>query len=91
MLSMNSKQIIIIIVIIAAIAGAGVFGYLTLTGDTAGTTSTTASPTINTILPHGKDLNFDKVNEFNETGRQFQYPSVTPSDAGLSLNEIMKQ
>ena len=87
---MRTKQIIIVIIIIAALAGAGVFGYLSLTGD-----STTALPadtaTPNSILPHGTSLNFDTVNEFNETGRQFQYPSVTPADAGLTLNELMKQ
>lgn len=87
---MRTKQIIITIIMIAALAGAGVFGYLSLSRDSS-TAAPPESATANSILPKGTTLNFDKVNRFNETGRQFQYPSVTPADAGLTLNEIMQQ
>lgn len=91
---MKSKQIILLIIIIAALAGAGVFAYLSMTASQGtpavpGGLDTTQAQ--NNILPHGSELNFDKINQFNEVGRTFQYPATTPEDTGLTLNEIISQ
>ena len=91
---MNSKKIILVIIVVAALAGAGVFAYLTFNGSTS-IAPIVATPTpvtaANSILPYGTKLDFDSINKFNETGRKFQYPIVTPSDTGLQLNEIISQ
>ena len=91
---MNSKKIILVIIVIAALAGAGVFVYLTFNGSTS-IVPIVATPTpvtaANSILPYGTKLDFDTINKFNETGRKFQYPTVTTADTGLQLNEIISQ
>ncbi len=88
---MRLKQIIIIIIVIIALAGAGIFAYLGFMSDSNAVIAPEDAATKNSVLPHGTSLNFDKVNKFNETGRQFQYPVVTPAETGLQLNEIMQQ
>lgn len=93
---MNTKKIILIIIIVGALAGAGVFAYISMTGSgttpgAASLTATTPATTAGAILPYGTELNFEKINKFNETGRTFEYPSVTPADTGLQLNEIISQ
>lgn len=90
---MNSKKIILILLIVGALSGAGVFAYISMTGTGASSENTSTVPTSSAgaILPNGSDLNFDKINKFNETGRVFEYPSVTPADTGLQLNEIISQ
>jgi hypothetical protein len=84
---MKIKQIILIIIVIAALAGAGVFGYMSVKGKSTGTTKKKTG----TILPHGNNLDFGTVDKFNETGRQFEYPATTPADLGQPLNEIISQ
>ncbi len=90
---MNNKNIIFIGVIVVALAGAGVFAYISFFGSSSTSTSTIVGQTTGTgtILPYGKSLNFETVNKFNETGRLFQYPQVTPADTGLLLSEIISQ
>ncbi len=86
---MKIKQTIILIVIVVALAGAGVFAYMTFGSPVAEVPATQETKAI--ILPHGNNLDFDDVNKFNETGRQFQYPVTLQSDIGLQLNEIISQ
>lgn len=90
---MNNKNIILIVVVIIALAGAGVFAYISFFGSSTASSPTATGQTVGvgTILPYGKSLNFETVNKFNETGRLFQYPEVTPADAGLLLSEIISQ
>ncbi len=89
---MKNKNLILILVIIVALAGAGVFAYISFFGSSTATTPTTNQTVgAGTILPYGKSLNFETVNKFNETGRMFPYPEVTPADAGLMLSEIISQ
>ncbi len=87
---MNGKQGIIIFIIVAALAAAGVFAYMSFSADSSVPADTTQSAT-NQILPNGTKLDFGTINKFNETGREFSYPRVTPSDAGQTLNEIVKK
>lgn len=89
---MKLKQIISIVIVIAALAGAGVFAYMSLKSevDTA-TQATSSEQQTAIILPHGNELNFDQVNKYNQTGQQFQYPQTTAADTGLQLNEIISQ
>lgn len=94
MVQMNSKKIILVIIVIAALAGAGVFAYLSFSGSSSTVQTAPSSNTVSatdSILPYGTKLDFGKVNKFNETGRAFQYPAVTPADTGLQLNEIISQ
>lgn len=90
---MKNKNLILILVIIVALAGAGVFAYISFFGSSSTPTSTAVGQTVGVgaILPYGKNLNFETVNKFNETGRLFPYPEVTPADAGLLLSEIISQ
>lgn len=88
---MKIKQTIFIIIVIAALAGAGVFAYMSFAGgDKSASVTAEVVPTA-IILPHGSTLDFEKINKFNETGREFQYPKSTPIDIGLQLNEIISQ
>ena len=86
---MDSKRLITIVIIIVALAGAGVFLYMSLTGMKSDNVVQQQSGSA--ILPSGNDLDFSKLKEFNPSGRKFQYPAVTPQDAGVSLGTIMKQ
>lgn len=89
---MKFKQVIIVIVIIAAIAGAIIFAYLGFFSSAPSTPSTSASISIsNAVLPLGTTLDFSQVKKFNPTGRQFQYPVVTPPDVGAQpLNNLIQ-
>lgn len=89
---MKLKQIITLIIIIAALAIAGVFAYNFLMGSVTeqDAVKSLEKPTASSaILPHGTELNFDTVNEFNPSGRLYTYPAVQPSDAGLPLNDLI--
>lgn len=90
---MKMKQNILLIIIIAALAGAGVFAYLSFFKKTteAPIVDNALSSSKGNILPHGTDLNFEKVNKFNQTGTQFSYPQATPADIGSPLNDIISQ
>ena len=87
---MRTKQIILLVIIVVALAGAGVFAYMTFSSSPV-TPVAGEVQTGGIILPQGTKLDFEKVNKFNETGRTFQYPSATPADTGLQLNEIISQ
>lgn len=87
---MKLKQIIGLIIVVVALVSAGVFAYMTITGDKAPETTTT----INTaeILPEGTKLDFEDVNKFNKNGKLFRYPAVDPnSEIGLELNDVMEK
>ena len=86
---MQSKQIIIIVVIIAALAGAGVFAYMSFSGNTSGNITTEIVPN-NQVLPRGNKLDFKSIDTFNPTGKAFQYPEVIPNEIGLPLNSIVQ-
>jgi hypothetical protein len=86
---MQIKKIIIVIVMIIALVGGGYFAYQ-YWGKTA-LTPTEKVVSTRVILPHGTNLNFNKVNKFNETGRTFTYPKVDPLEAGLPLDAIISQ
>lgn len=89
---MNSKQIILIVIIVIALAGGGVFAYFSLTGSGAvGTADVSQGSVKGVILPKGTKLNFEKINKFNETGRTFELPVVTPAETGLPLNDLISQ
>jgi hypothetical protein len=90
---MGIKQIIIIIVIIAAIAGAGVFAYMTFFSGDAVTPATplSAEGKSNAILPQGTKLDFGTVQKFNKNSKIFQQPAVQPSEIGMGLDEIMEK
>jgi hypothetical protein len=90
------KQTISIIVIIAALAGAGVFAYMTFFSGSAdvplvSTSATTAQGTTSEILPMGSGLNFDVVERYNKDRRFFQYPSVNTSEIGSIMGSMVKQ
>ncbi len=89
---MNSKKIITIVVIVAALAGAGVFGYLSLRDDAVElVTAADGQAATPIILPYGDTLDFETVNKFNQTGRTYTLPVTTAADVGLQLNEIISQ
>lgn len=78
-----------IAIIIAALAGAGVFAYLSLSGGS--TPQAQPAPVANQILPHGTSLDFEAINKFNETGKKFPYPVVSPGEIGQTLNTIVRK
>ena len=89
---MKLKKLLILIIIVVTLGGAGVFAYMSLseTGTSAEVAATNEQAKA-IILPHGSDLNFDNINKFNQTGKTFQYPAVTPADIGPELNAIISQ
>ena len=85
---MRIKQIILIIVVIAALAGAGVFGYMSINSKATGGVVPKKK---GTILPHGNTLDFKPIDKFNQTGQLFNYPVVAPAEIGSDLNEIISK
>lgn len=87
------KQVITIIIIVAALAGAGVFAYLTFFSGTPTSTTQTSSGISESseILPMGSNLNFDQVEKFNKDDRLYQYPIISPSEVGAVMGSIIKQ
>ncbi len=89
---MTAKQIITLIIIIAALAIAGIFAYKFLMGTVTeedAAKSQEQGAGVSVILPQGSELDFEKVKEFNPSGRLYTYPAVQPSDAGLPLNDLI--
>lgn len=89
---MTIKKLLILIIVVVTLGGAGVFAYMSLseTGTSTEVAATNAQGQA-IILPHGSDINFDNINKFNQTGKTFQYPQVTPADIGQELNAIISQ
>ncbi len=93
---MKTKQIILIVIMVLILAVAGVFFYKSFSknikteGDQA-LTNAVAANAGSKILPHGDNLNFDKVKEFNPNHELNKYPVVSPDDAKSQLNTIISQ
>ncbi len=88
------KQTIIIIIIVAALAGAGIFAYMSFFSNGSSSLVTfgedTGAPGTSEILPLGSNLNFDQIHKFNKDSRVFQYPSVNPSEIGPVMGTMVK-
>ena len=86
---MKIKQAVILIVVIVALAGAGIFAYKSFGSSISNVPATQESKAI--ILPYGSKLDFDKVDKYNQTGRQAENPTVNPAEIGSQLNGIISQ
>lgn len=82
------KKIITIIIVVAALAGAGFLGYSAMHKSTS-TGSGKSGDIAKTILPYGSDLNFKPIQDFNNTGRFFPYPKVTPPEIGSTTTALV--
>lgn len=85
------KQIITIIIIVAALAGAGVFGYMMFTGADSAITTTSSQDAPSNILPMGSKLDFDIVQQFNKNQQIYQYPQVNQGEVGPVMGTMIKQ
>ncbi len=85
------KQTILLIIIVAAVAGAGVFGYMALTksGPDAGQAMPAAGAS-SQILPMGSALNFDTIQKYNKNSTLFPYPVVNPVEIGVPTSQMIK-
>ena len=89
------KKTIYLIVIIIALGGAIVMGYMVFSGSTQGlpsleSTVPNADSSNYQILPFGKDLNFEKVEQYNKNKILFPYPQVTPAEIGAGSGTLME-
>jgi 5-methylcytosine-specific restriction endonuclease McrBC regulatory subunit McrC len=70
-------------------------GYLVYRGSTQGLPSIETTPGVADnnayqILPYGKDLDFQKVEDYNKNKILFPYPKVSPSEIGASSTSMME-
>ena len=43
-----------------------------------------------TILPYGKVLNFQAIEDYNATNKKIIYPQVSPDEVGVTPGELIK-
>lgn len=98
------KKTIYIIVIVLGLGGAIVMLYLTWQNRLGAPGPAPSSSTIqvnsgagasggsssNSILPHGRNLDFTTLKNFNRDNRFFNYPQVNPSEIGKNLPNLME-
>lgn len=83
------KKTILTIIIIAGIGGAIIMAYLALTGDSSDAGNEQSSRAKNSgILPNGTSLDFKKLEEFNDTGRLYPFPKVSPTEVGSNIGTM---
>jgi hypothetical protein len=87
------KRTIYIAVIVIALGGAAVMAYMAFFSGGSGGGGEVVIETeaqVYNILPEGKELDFTEVSKFNQEGRLFPYPQVTPSEIGQVLGNIIE-
>ena len=87
---MKTKDIISLGVIVVAIGGAVVMGYLALQRSAGGKPSTDNGPQVSIVLPQGRALEFETIEDFNKNKVMFPYPQVSPVEIGVSPSLLVK-
>lgn len=92
-MKLKTKKIISLSVISASLLGAVIFGYLAFNrgagGLSGGGSSNVVQPATSSVLPQGKSLNFEKLEEFNPNGKIFPYPVVEETEVGLPESQLV--
>lgn len=87
------KKTIYIVIIVIALGGAAIMAYMAFfsgSSNGGGEVMIEKEAQVYNILPEGKNLDFSSVTEFNQQGRLYPYPQVTPSEIGQVLGNIIE-
>lgn len=88
------KKTLYIAIIVIALGGAAVMGYMAFMGGGSSVEEVVVvegeSSASYNILPEGKTLDFNTIENFNKDGRMFPYPVVSPAEVGQVLGNIIE-
>lgn len=86
------KRLIYIAIIVIGLGGAAVMAYLAFMGGGSSEEVVVVEGEAAgyNILPEGKTLDFNTLQDFNKDGRVFPYPVVSPAEVGQVLGNIIE-
>ena len=85
------KKTLLTIIIVVGFGGAIVMGYLAFSGDSSSSNPVVVEDIQSSdfgILPNGTSLDFKKLEEFNDTGRLYPFPKVSPTEVGSNIGTM---